>query len=792
MAKKITYLIVLLLIINNFVFGEHVPQQLIIKSKKTIKTQAHLINGVMISPVLNNYKLKKIEPLFKLKNNSHIIGSSLKNNSDPFNNIYLIEISNTINVHEVVKSFKQDTDIVWAQPNYIYKTVSIPNDPFYQSHQWNLPLINMEETWDITLGSEDVAVAVVDTGVDWHHEDLVNNIWQNSDETINGIDDDGNGFIDDVRGWDFVDINPNAAAFSEDYSVPDNDPSDMAGHGTHVSGIIAAEINNNKGVVGVAPNVKIMPLRAGFLDSDGDGSFYTNHICYSIKYAANNNAKVINLSLGNPIKENGEDDLLMKEAINYAFGKGCVVVAASGNGGRYSTNSINLDLTYYMPAEIPGVITVGAIDNNSEITYYSNFGSAVDVVAPGGAGDGESPDIASTYPNNTYIAEPGTSMATPHVAGLAALLISMDPTISSQDVYNIITETATDTGSVGYDPYYGYGIINPLAAILSIDTEVPIATFSPTPTANIGSTITITINVTDDLYSTKYPIVTINYRFYVDSIAEGSWQKIKLTKTSNLYTANINAQSSIKDMHYYFEIADSIPSHQFTLPQSTPEINPYILPIRDTSGPEITFPVVNNDYFSQNQNLDIVLTDNTAIDSDSIDVDITTQAGTTTYDINNSAISYSGNILSINLALIDINIDGETVIKVTVSDAKNNTTSQQISIQKTTSLKLFGPNGENSAILNASNPFNPETDGNTKICFQVSQDSEVSIYIYSLGLKLVHKIEQTVFAGYHDEIIWNGRDEDNDMVSNGVYILIIKAEADGKTVIKRNKIAVLK
>ena len=256
------------------------------------------------------------------------------------------------------------------------------------------------------------------TGVDYTHPDLDGNIWRNPGEIAgNGIDDDRNGFIDDIRGWDFV--------------SGDNNPMDLDwdGHGTHVAGAIAAE-RNDFGITGVAYNAQIMPVRV--LNTFGSGS--PNDVAAGIRYAADNGANVINLSLGNEFVPSN----VINNAIQYANNKGSVVVMAAGNSG--------VDQPDYPARNADSLgIAVGSIDINGRMADTSNRAGSKPLdylVAPG-------VDIYSTTPDNTYETYSGTSMATPQVAGVAALVLSANPNLTPAQVEYILTTTANRNGLIG-------------------------------------------------------------------------------------------------------------------------------------------------------------------------------------------------------------------------------------------------------------------------------------------------------------------------------------------------------
>ncbi|MEA5506453.1 S8 family peptidase [Halotia wernerae UHCC 0503] len=273
---------------------------------------------------------------------------------------------------------------------------------------WGADLVNAPEAWANGYTGQGVVVAVIDTGVDYNHEDLKNNIWTNTKEIAgNGIDDDGNGYVDDVYGWNFDSNN--------------NNISDDNGHGTHVSGTIAGE-NNDYGVTGIAYNAKVMPIKA--LNESGSGSY--SAIANSIYYAVDNGANVINLSLGGSYSSR-----TLKSAVEYASSKGVTVVMAAGNDGDSSPD-------YPASYANKSGIAVGAVDKNNKIADFSNRSGdnqLAYVTAPG-------VKVYSSLPGNQYGAYSGTSMATPHVAGVVALMLSANRSLTDAQVRQIITETA--------------------------------------------------------------------------------------------------------------------------------------------------------------------------------------------------------------------------------------------------------------------------------------------------------------------------------------------------------------
>ncbi|MBW3537882.1 S8 family serine peptidase [Candidatus Parcubacteria bacterium] len=356
-----------------------------------------------------------------------------------------------------------------VSPNITYKALLTPNDPI--SPQWYTDKISAPQAWDITTGSSDVTVAIVDTGYALDHQDMVGRWAENAgekgltasegpapnctsrglvlDKNCNNLDDDNNGYKDDWRGWDFSqsDNLPNAGSVDA--------AGDFVSHGTVTSGLIGATGNNGVGVASLNWGSKILPIQA--LTDDGIG--YTSTIATAIRYAADRGAKVISLSLGSP-----DPDKLMQDQINYAISKGAVVVAAAGNSGTSTCGC----MAY--PGNYPEVVAVGASDSNDARASFSSYGPNLDVVAPG-AGTIRTTYWSSSNQTSSYTTSAnGTSISTPIVAGLAALYKSAHPSAGPNDVVgNILARADKVAGMNGQNrtDQYGYGRINSQATVRS-------------------------------------------------------------------------------------------------------------------------------------------------------------------------------------------------------------------------------------------------------------------------------------------------------------------------------------
>lgn len=363
--------------------------------------------------------------------------------------LYSINYTSAEDPVAVAQRLTQDPAVEYAEPNYIAGITAgpveipvqlIPNDQYY-SYQWNLNNIQMPAAWDQSNGAG-VIVGVVDTGIDFNAPDLIG--------------------ADRMPGFDFINN--------------DSDPTDDQGHGTHVAGTIAQRTNNEIGVAGVAYGARLLPVKV--LGASGEGSY--EGVIKGIIYAVDQGAKVINMSLAGR-----NDSASLRDAIDYAHNRGVVVVAAAGNSGS----------SVEFPAAYDAVIAVGATDYNNIITSYSNFGSQIDIMAPGGDisadnngdhfGDGILQNtLSSTGEGYSYRFFEGTSMASPHVAGVAALLFSIKPNASPDEIKTVIMQTADNNPNIGPVGQFGAGLVQAANAIAAISgtTGQPTATDTPTPT----------------------------------------------------------------------------------------------------------------------------------------------------------------------------------------------------------------------------------------------------------------------------------------------------------------------
>ncbi|MEO5931714.1 MAG: S8 family serine peptidase [Candidatus Kapaibacterium sp.] len=371
---------------------------------------------------------------------------------------YLVISGGNGDITGLVSALEGSPVIEEAFPNAIYHIDQAPDDSLY-GDQWALRTVEAEGAWAITKGDSSIIVGVVDTGIDFNHPDLLGALAINPREdrnhngrfdawwfldTINGVsgdidgvDQDGDGYADDVIGYDFVSQSVQNVG---DWADRDPVPADEHGHGTGVAGVIAARGNNHIGITGLAPGVRVLAVRA--FDKTGNGE--DDDISAAIVYAADRGVKVLNLSFGDFYASP-----LLHDAIRYAYAKGVTVVTSSGNESGSDP---------HYPANFPEVMSVGATGESDGITSFSTFGSQLSLTAPGSR-------IYTTALNGRYARLDGTSFSSPYVAATAALLLSLHPTWSPDEVRAAIELSADDRGTPGWDVKYGAGRLNARRAL---------------------------------------------------------------------------------------------------------------------------------------------------------------------------------------------------------------------------------------------------------------------------------------------------------------------------------------
>jgi hypothetical protein len=379
----------------------------------------------------------------------------------------------------VCAELNRDPEVQFAQPNYIYRICREPNDPDF-ADQYAHQLIQMQEAWEISTGSRDIVIAILDTGVDANHPDLKDNIWLNPGEIPNNKkDDDGNGYVDDIHGWNFGNGNNEV--------TPTGLTSSVFSHGTQVAGVIAAVGNNGQGVSGVNWRSSIMALR---LSRD----FTSREVAEALDYAAANGARVANMSFGGD-DFGPEGDRLVKAAIDNAFSQGVLLIASAGNSDSSRP---------HYPAAYYNVMAIASTNAEDIKTGHSTFGLWVDLAAPG-------TDIVTTNLGSKYIATAGTSFSSPYVAAVAALLLAHRPNLTAAQARAILENTSDPLYYGDLDPnlcYIGTGRVNAYQTLLGADQGYPlgeiVAPGARQTYAADGNAVRLCVFVQGDSYRLDY------------------------------------------------------------------------------------------------------------------------------------------------------------------------------------------------------------------------------------------------------------------------------------------------
>ncbi|MFQ5824682.1 MAG: S8 family serine peptidase [bacterium] len=430
----------------------------------------------------NVYAIKKALPF---------LDHSTKKMAKDLRRIYYFNYSSGENPKEVAMDFAIDPNIEYAEPKYLYKLNATPNDSFFTT-MLQFTVVDAPDAWDIIKGdSGNVVIAIVDGGTDWEHEDLIANIWNNSEEIPdNGLDDDDNGFIDDVHGWNFANNSNNPKGLTHQTT--------LGQHGTHTAGIACAVTDNKIGVASISWNCTLMPINAAFPQGDEFIAFFFE----GLAYAADNGADIISLSLGGP----GPPSLFENDVINFAFENGSLVVAAAGNDGS------NNDITPHFPSNYNHVLAVGATTNTDRKAGFSNYGVTVDVFAPGVG-------INSTQPDNQYSGNTwqGTSMSTPFVAGIAGLVKTLHPDWTVDQIREQVRVTAEniDSRNPSLSGLLGKGRVNAFQALTLSDlpairiVESSFTVSGDDERIDVGETVDLTVRFTNYLENASNVSITI-------------------------------------------------------------------------------------------------------------------------------------------------------------------------------------------------------------------------------------------------------------------------------------------
>ncbi|MGB9665039.1 MAG: S8 family peptidase, partial [Ignavibacteria bacterium] len=482
--------------------------EIIIKFKRDFNDENSRLQLVStMFKIFDHISVKSIEPIFIFNDSKNKFFKT----QIGLDRIYSIKFAGSIDPLILAKKLSYLDEVEYAEPRYVYRVEYTPNDPSLGS-QFYLNQTKTLNAWDVSKGDSSVVIGIIDTGVYWTHPDLGPNIWINHDEIPNnGIDDDNNGYVDDIRGWDFGGLN----------GTPDNNPQeDNPYHGTHVAGIASASTDNGIGVAGMGFKCKIMAVKTA-RDDQKDPSSNSPYIWYGyegIVYAADNGAQVINCSWGG-----GGFSQFAQDVINYATAKGSLVVAAAGNSNSSSD---------FFPASYKNVLSVAAVNSDDRKASYSNYGYSVDVSAPGTS-------LYNTWASNTYANLTGTSMASPLVAGIAGLVKAKYPNFTPEQVGEKIRVSCDDNYSVNtlYRYMLGKGRVNAWRALQdSINTSVRMLSYQLSDNPPLG-------NGNEILEANEQAEVKISFKNILNSTSNLVITLTSLTSGISVINGTFNAGS---------------------------------------------------------------------------------------------------------------------------------------------------------------------------------------------------------------------------------------------------------
>lgn len=536
----------------------YVPNKLIIKYK-SIQPLTQLSRSVN-APTNKDIEIVDVQPVLR-NQEIRTLSASNQLNIDLYgiNRIYEITFKSKKSINAVIESLKADENIEYAEPVYAAKTFATPNDPFYNS-QGYLKKVKAPEAWNIQDNANGIIVAVVDSGSELDHPDLATNIYINTGEIPDdGIDNDGDGFIDNYYGWDF--------GGSTLGSGGDKDPSvksKAADHGVHVSGLVSAVTNNGIGVASIAKNAKLLVVKVG-VDDDAENLYYGYQ---GIMYSVLKGAKIINCSWGSSVKSSFGQDV-----IDYAISKGCLVVAAAGNSGN--------EVPIY-PAAYSGVLAVSNVQLNDVKSSSSSYGYHVGIAAPGTV-------ILNTVFGKAYDYKSGTSMACPLVSSASALVWAKYPNLSPLQVAEVLKQSADDIYNISENQQYinklGTGRLNVEKALQTTDIvavkQEKIILEDISGALNNGAEVNISaelLNVLGDIPDLVVELGTLSSKVTIlDHRQDVGFFLSQSKKTVGNFKIKINGAAENEEATFYLQYSSNSKNYQakeyFTLKLNRDFIN---------------------------------------------------------------------------------------------------------------------------------------------------------------------------------------------------------------------------
>lgn len=644
----------------------------------------------------------KYKPNADVSNLAGKHGGNLAKKNDKIR-IAKIKVPKGSDLNNKMKDMQADPSIEYVEYNYKTNIESVPNDPSY-SEQWGIPKIKADQAWDNMSGGSPVTIAIIDTGVKSDHPDLTANV---------------------VAGYNTISDSTNTE--------------DDHGHGTHAAGIAAGKTGNGVGISGVSGNSQIMPIKA----MGATGSGFTSDISEGVVWAVDHGAKVINMSLGTTSYSQ-----VLQDAINYAYNQGAIVIAAAGNS-NVSTN--------HYPAAMDHVVGVSATTTTDTKASFSNYGSYVDIAAPG-------TDILSTTFDGSYGYKQGTSMASPFVAGVAALVWSQRPTLTPGQLEQVLEASAKDIGTAGKDIYFGYGLVDALTALTQqVDTS------------SIG--LTLLGDTPDPLSPTGSNTNKISF-----SLNESGAVTLKIYDSSNILVKTLlnNAQKTLGTNYALWNGKNEsnvlVPSGVYTYKlDATDMAGNAANTLEGTITVDRTNPVISNfgvadPAFSSDGGLNFIYT----LSEDS---KVIVGVFNSSNQLIKSLVSNAAKSAGVNQFTWDgknssnvIVPDGGYTLKIDAYDQVN-----LKAVQQAFSLSVENHNPNIMAVSDSPDPFKVTGTTVNTIKYTLSENATVSIRIFDSSNSLVRSLLNGPVTAGAKTITWNGKNDAGLLVPDGSYTYKIDA-----------------
>ncbi len=716
-------------------------------------------------PGVDHMQHIKFQELYRSKSTGvHVLQSQVSR-------VYRCHIAASKNIKTVMDTLRNHPDVFYVQPNYTYQLVTLNSSLTKHASPLSMLDFPIIESWISKQSS--TLIAVIDTGVDSEHPALKNRLWKNTADTPNnGRDDDHNGYIDDVLGWNTVDQT--------------HDVTDTLGHGTHVTGIIAADPEYAAGITGIGKGCQVLPIKA----ANDRGIFTSLSVALAIDYALMMGADIINLSLGSP-KQHVPEERLLRDAVAAAVNEGVWVVAAAGNQG------IDIDEHQYVPAIYDDVIAVAALTYDKQIAGYSNYGDSVDVAAPGGSFKA---GIVSTLPHsksgNGVGVMRGTSMAAPFISGILGMLSHSFPATPKSKIKQALMQSATDliahTAQGKRFKKRGVGIPSLPKLIKQLDQQDPELIHSWQPYMPYADEIVVTVAVQDDFKSPLFPKVRYRYRWIFSDDKQmqiDEWKDVIPTKKQGTYVSQLEPVKEAIGLEYNVCVWDTQ-----SKARCFPDQQSWQVAFFDEEPPVIKVADQAQQLMVKKGWVEFSLKDSSKINWDALIIEIKQEGMISKHELYQGSpeinIDRETNKIRCNIKALGLNLQRSMTMYISVEDEHGNYDTIVHLLQTSAALQLLQRDTHKPGIRVGPNPIINNT---CSIEYELTQSAHIDIQVTSIHGQLMWRQvytknnTQASTPGPH-RIQWPLTPD----IPNGPYIVSVTARNDTAVVLEHQKVLVLR